>query len=345
MAKMMVPRENCRSDGERLIFDFMESHISDDFMIWNNVEFMHTQPNGTVFESEIDFIIHQKEVGILLMEEKDWRISHLREITKDVVVKTNGIQEGNPARILKIRSYHIMSKLSSHPELCYHRRRLKCWIDNALCLPYITEKQWCERFNSWSINPDDVCLPAAKILFKKDFENGSPLANSTDMFMRLSSMRGNRNFGSHFNKQDLMTLDNILRVPTSETITEIVYINRSDFRNSFLEMRGGGGQRQLAAEKLKGILDSSHAYNELHNMSSYEDTRIRNCVIYNISEISRLVTIHHDGVVYMCFIGDLQNTEQWVGENRSTVVTIDTETQRVSLTRVTGELMGSGMLN
>ena len=42
MATMKSQRENCRSDGERLIYDFFDSKLSDDFWVWNNIEFIHT---------------------------------------------------------------------------------------------------------------------------------------------------------------------------------------------------------------------------------------------------------------------------------------------------------------
>ena len=126
MSSMRSSLERCQSDGERLLFDFFESKLPDDYWVWNNVEYSYSQ-SDRVYEGELDFILHSGDIGILLMEVKDWRIAHLSEITKDIVRIVNGRQEGNPANVLKYKFYSIQSKLSSRPELCKHKRRLKCY--------------------------------------------------------------------------------------------------------------------------------------------------------------------------------------------------------------------------
>ena len=326
MATMKSPKETCRSEGERSIYDFFSSKLPEDYWVWNSIEYTHTH-NDRVEEGEIDFIVHHGDIGMLLMEVKDWRISHLYRITKDIVVKTNGKQEGNPGRLLKNKFYHIKSKLSLHRELCDHRRRLKCWIDNVIGLPYITEEEWTEQFGLWNLYPDDVCLPFPKVFFKENFDDGAVFKDKIGKLRR---------FPSNLDGKNLVALDNIFRAPSSARYTEIIYLNLSDFRGSFLKMQSAGGERQLASERLAEILSLQNPYNEIHQLRSHDDIRMHNCVVYEVSAICRLVTIHHDGVVYLCFFGDKQGADDWIERHGSTQITLDTETQRITLTQVTG---------
>jgi len=214
MPRIIMGRDRCRSDGERLIYDFFQKFFSDDFVIWTNVELLHTKTDSTK-ETEIDFILHHKDVGLLIIEVKDWRIDQISQITADRVTFRSGKTEKNPARALKERFYMLKEKCSSRNELCEHRNFLKFGIHTALSLPYIAEREWNAKISSFGINADDVGLPSNSILFQEHFSDESPLANPFRAINKLCNLR-RKKIPSHLNQAELDYLSVLLGAPDNE---------------------------------------------------------------------------------------------------------------------------------
>ncbi len=216
MAKMIMPRDRCRSDGERIIFDFFQKHFPDEFMIWTNVELIHTHRcTGRSQEAEIDFVVHHKTVGVLLLEVKDWRVEQIQGLTPDRVIHTSGKTEKNPGQALKDRLYLLKEKCESRNELCEHRKFLKFGIHTALCLPFISEQEWRDKLATLHVNLDDIRLPITSTLFREHFTDESLLVNPNRAVNKLCNMR-KRNIPSYLDMAELDYLSTVLGAPDDE---------------------------------------------------------------------------------------------------------------------------------
>jgi hypothetical protein len=54
MAKMRSHKTRCKSEGEKKVFEFFQDNLSDDYIIWSNINLIAQSKDGTE-EAEVDF--------------------------------------------------------------------------------------------------------------------------------------------------------------------------------------------------------------------------------------------------------------------------------------------------
>lgn len=70
MASFHTSIDEATTDGEKYLYHLLDKYLDDEFHIWNNLN----------FGNEIDFFIIHNDLGILLIEVKDWVISQIQNV-------------------------------------------------------------------------------------------------------------------------------------------------------------------------------------------------------------------------------------------------------------------------
>jgi superfamily I DNA/RNA helicase len=324
----------CRSEGEQIIQDFIREQFSNDFTVWMNLELCATTAENGVSQMEIDIVIFHQQLGLLLGEIKDWRSDQLQVVTKKSVHLTSGRRYANPATLLRQKYYAIRQKLGARRELCDDTRRLGMPINVFCCFPFIVEEEWGAIFRRMAIQDEDVGLPRSTVLLGDEIVPGGALTGERRI-QRLDQLRSMR-FPVTLGEDPVYRLDKVLRGYAKAPTPEIAVLKDSGFRESLQAMRDRGGPSQLGAEKLYTILKNPTSMaTELLQLQSVEALQIANCLVYTINTVLRLVAIHHDGIIYLMFVGDRAETETWIAGNKGATLVIDKESSRIRLARVT----------
>jgi len=98
----MIPDINqFETDGEWRFFKFLESHAKPDnkYVSWYSPD---------VEEKKPDFVLFSRELGLLILEVKDWALDQILEVYPHYfIVKKGGKAESNPNPLQQARSYRI----------------------------------------------------------------------------------------------------------------------------------------------------------------------------------------------------------------------------------------------
>ena len=77
------------------------------------------------------------------------------------------------------------------------------------------------------------------------------------------------------------------------------YYDREAFIDSLRRMRQQGGPRQLAAEKVLGIIGAQATGLEvLSKLTKHGESRIPHCIKYDLNDYCRLVTAENENAVW-----------------------------------------------
>jgi len=92
------------------------------------------------------------------------------------------------------------------------------------------------------------------------------------------------------------------------------YTQHKDFMRALQRMSSQGGIRQKKANKVFEILGKASTKNPLKNykITNHGESRIKNCVKYDLSDGYRLVTIQTDNFCMFCFCGDHDECDRWI---------------------------------
>jgi len=129
------------------------------------------------------------------------------------------------------------------------------------------------------------------------------------------------------------------------------FLNRDDFVKSLRRLRQSGGSKQKAADKVLQIIGNfALGAEELFKLTNYGETRIEHCVKYDLPGACRLVTIQDDNSVWFLFVGDHEETEQWLDSHQGLTIAAGKSDLRIKQTRVavplqqTAELQQAGVI-
>lgn len=88
-----------------------------------------------------------------------------------------------------------------------------------------------------------------------------------------------------------------------------------------------GGQFQKAAERVKQIIGdiNLNAPDPLKDISktNHGESRIKNCIKYDLSGFARLITISHDGICVLMYLGDHEDCEKWLESRKGVNLAFD----------------------
>ena len=103
-----------------------------------------------------------------------------------------------------------------------------------------------------------------------------------------------------------------------EATGEITYYQTKDFQRALKTalMQGGKAQRKQArVREVLGSLDQTEPFKTL-SVTNHGETRLRNCVKYDLGDGWRLVTRQTDRTCLFLFVGDHEDTERWLESHR-----------------------------
>ncbi len=113
----------------------------------------------------------------------------------------------------------------------------------------------------------------------------------------------------------------------------LVVVHRENRFNEVLRnMRRSGGSKANAYRKI-GEIRQSLALGERNvaQTTDHGESRIKNCVKYDLGNGFRLVTVDFGEVVMLCHAGSHDEVDHWLSTNRNTSFTFDTTTKRIEV--------------
>jgi len=219
MAIMKTKIEDCASEGERIIYNAFKNNLSVEFIVYSNLYIMDVAGDRRV-ANEIDFIIYHDDVGLLVMEAKDWRIDVIGRVDGQQITLTNGVSNKNPFSIALNKQYAIKNKLLKRAE--FESRvipnKLCMPINSCVCLPFITRFEWEKKLAELQINnPIDIKLCHQTVIFKDEFEKGGVFGEEkhAESLNRLRNLRSYK-FAFEFDDAQKKCLDMTLGIPYTE---------------------------------------------------------------------------------------------------------------------------------
>lgn len=178
MAKMNLPHppDGCQP-GERLVFKKLQQLLPDSYFIWFEPTLF-----GKRKSSRPDFIILGADIGLAIIEVKDWTLDSIRAANRETFELQFGNRierRTNPAQ--QVRSYvldaitQLETSKYNHPELYRtlqqtrgaYRGKLAFPVSGFVAFPHITRREW----ESCPLELDQM-LHTQDILLKDDFSNG-----------------------------------------------------------------------------------------------------------------------------------------------------------------------------
>jgi len=99
-----------------------------------------------------------------------------------------------------------------------------------------------------------------------------------------------------------------------------------EFRASLAKLRRRGGAHQRAAERAMVIMDDLKGGPEVLAklpVTNHGESRVKKAVKYDLAGACRLVTIQDSGFVFLCFVGDHEESDRWLEKNRGLTVRVD----------------------
>ena len=120
--------------GERKVFVALRDHLPEDYLVYYDIPVDGRHP---------DFIIVGPDLGLVVLEVKDWRLKSIVQITADQVKLRQAEGELdvlNPVRQVRDYLLRTVDALKRRPSLCV-ANHLSCGWASAVVLPYLTREE------------------------------------------------------------------------------------------------------------------------------------------------------------------------------------------------------------
>jgi hypothetical protein len=118
------------------------------------------------------------------------------------------------------------------------------------------------------------------------------------------------------------------------------------FDDHLLKLSRRGGSFSKAAQTVYALLGKASSKNDPFKglkTTNHGESRIPKCIKYDLSAAVRLVTVRHKGVPILLFVGDHEDCDKWLEQNKGRVFTINEANQIEStVVEATGVEVGPG---
>ena len=120
--------------GKRKVFVALRDHLPEDYLVYYDIPVDGRHP---------DFIVVGPDLGLVVLEVKDWRLKSIVQITADQVKLRQAEGELdvlNPVRQVRDYLLRTVDALKRRPRLCV-ANQLSCGWASAVVLPYLTREE------------------------------------------------------------------------------------------------------------------------------------------------------------------------------------------------------------
>jgi hypothetical protein len=120
--------------GERRVFVALRDHLPEDYLVYYDIPVDGRYP---------DFVIVGPDLGLVVLEVKDWRLKSILEVTADRVRLRQAkgeLEVGNPVRQVRDYLLRTVDALKRRPRLGVDNQ-LRCGWGAGVVLPYVTPEE------------------------------------------------------------------------------------------------------------------------------------------------------------------------------------------------------------
>lgn len=103
-----------------------------------------------------------------------------------------------------------------------------------------------------------------------------------------------------------------------------------DFKLSLQELYQKGGRNQKAAEKAKQVVgDMQMNVDPFKGLKTthHGENRIKHCIKFDLTGFCRLITIRDNGVWTLCYVGNHEDSDNWLERNRSLTLIVNSKNE------------------
>lgn len=116
---------------------------------------------------------------------------------------------------------------------------------------------------------------------------------------------------------------------------QLVYLKEFFFRERELVVRNHGGAQSQAAQQVRELFEQvRRGLNPFKSLPARKDSRVHGATLYTINAACELLLIENEVSVFPAFMGDAVEVQGWLAAHEGLVVTVDTATGRISVTRI-----------
>jgi hypothetical protein len=154
--------------GERKVFVALRDHLPEDYLVYYDIPVDGRHP---------DFIVVGRDLGLVILEVKDWRLNRIAEITADGVQlrRPEGpLTVGNPVRQVRDYVLRTVDVLKRRPRL-RAGNQLCCGWGYGVVLPYVTREE-AQRPSLFGPSLEEALGPEL-VLTAEDLMNSNALLN------------------------------------------------------------------------------------------------------------------------------------------------------------------------
>jgi hypothetical protein len=120
--------------GERRVFVALRDHLPEDYLVYHDIAVDGRHP---------DFIVVGPDLGLVVLEVKDWRLKSILGVTADQVrlrQAKDELEVLNPMRQVRDYLLRTVDALKRRPRLCVDNQ-LSCGWGAGVVLPYVTPEE------------------------------------------------------------------------------------------------------------------------------------------------------------------------------------------------------------
>lgn len=244
--------------GEKKVYYLLKNLLPDDFYVFHDVLILERYP---------DFIIMSSNIGLRILEVKDWSISYIKEANKKYFTLWNGKQEENPYDQAAQNMRNLSRLLGKEKSLLQvegtHKGKLKFTRGCGVIFTNITKEDFSQINSNNAIN--NAC-----VLFRDDIDALEKEENSTFLIEWLKNLYKRNLFKPLTQLEMELIKDNIYGVFHLQK----VFTEKKNILSLLEEMQNDIRDIKKANKNIEIKVDHLYSSSKKHNYLSKKAKRI-----------------------------------------------------------------------
>lgn len=255
MAIMIPENVNSISEnatiGEKRVFKVLQEFLPDSYSVWFNIRVKDYYP---------DYIILAPELGIIVLEVKDWNLSSITSANKNTFQLFNSETQNNP--LVQARNY--MLKIKKELELEESLTQRKPEYEGKLKFPYFYGVVFT-NINSSSYCDHELCnaIENDYIIFEDDLDKIEQAKDTQYLMGKFNLMNKHSFIFDEITKDDIEKISNIIYREITPNLEDKNYELINKLFNEIVEVKLELKNINNVFENQKALMDN--IINTLHN--------------------------------------------------------------------------------